>query len=217
MRNVDAGPTHPGPSQSGKAARDTSRGARVADPVWEKDSDRVRRKAAPSVRILTGTLVTIAFAMIVAWTLRAYGRSPAFAFGINWLLMFWAIALAQHVPIRLPAGYYRLRPFEQAGRIYDRAGVRWYRRGMRRFLWTVDPALLRSRPGAREYMIDAAQGAEAAHLIILVIIGAFTVMAAGRGWWEALPWLIGFNLLHNGYPVLSMRQFRARLERRSGA
>lgn len=62
-------------------------------------------------------------------------------------------------------------------------------------------------------MIDAAQGAEAGHLIILVLIGGITVWAAARGWWETVPWLLVFNLLHNGYPVLSMRQLRARLER----
>lgn len=202
---------------NGKRLGDTTGDAVAADHAWVKDSERVRRSAAPRIRYLFGALVTIAFAIILAWTARAYGRTAFFAFGINWLLIAWAIVLAQFVPLRLPARYYRLRPIEQAGRLYDRVGVRWYRRWLRRFLWTVDPALLRSRPGAREYMIDAAQGAEAGHLIILVLIGGITVWAAARGWWEAVPWLVAFNLLHNGYPVLSMRQFRARLERRSRA
>jgi hypothetical protein len=196
---------------------DRTHDAVATDGVWVKDSDRVRRKAAPWIRILFGTLVTIAFVAIVVWTVRAYGRSALFAFGVNWLLGAWAFAVAQFVPLRLPGRYYRLGPFEQAGRLYDRVGVRRYRRWLRRFLWTVDPALLRSRPGAREYMIDAAQGAEAGHLIILVLIGGITAWAAARGWWETVPWLVVFNLLHNGYPVLSMRQFRARLERRSRA
>jgi hypothetical protein len=192
---------------------DPTRDAVATNDVWVKDSDRVRRKAAPWIRYVSGVLVTIAFAIIVVWTARAFGRSAFFAFGINWLLGAWAFVVAQYVPLRLPARYYRLRPFERAGRLYDRVGVRWYRRWLRRYLWTVDPALLRSRPGAREYMIDAAQGAEAGHLLILVFIGGITVWAAASGWWEAVPWLVVFNLLHNGYPVLSMRQFRARLER----
>jgi hypothetical protein len=54
--------------------------------------------------------------------------------------------------------------------------------------------------------------AEAGHLIILVLIGGITVWAAAHGWWDTVPWLRAFNILHNGYPVLSMRQFRARLE-----
>lgn len=185
--------------------------------VWVKDSDRVRRSGAPpGIRILMGVLVTLAFALIVVWTTRAFGRSPLFAFAINWLLMVWAIVLAQFVPLRLPAGYYRLRPFEREGRLYHRVGLRWYRRLLRRFLWTVDPAHLRSRSDAREYMIDAAQGAEAGHLLILIVIAGITAWAAAQRWWAAVPWLVGFNLLHNGYPVLSMRQFRARFERRRG-
>lgn len=193
---------------------DTTRHAAAIEHVWVKDSDRVRRSAPPWIRFSAGALVTIAFVLIVVWTARAYGRTVAFAFGVNWLLAAWAIVLAQFVPLRLPARYYRLRRFEQGGRLYDRTGVRWYRRWLRRFLWTVDPALLRTGPGAREYMIDAAQGAEAGHLLVLLVIGGITVWAAARGWWETVPWLLAFNVLHNGYPVLSMRQLRARLDGR---
>jgi hypothetical protein len=38
-----------------------------------------------------------------------------------------------------------------------------------------------------------------------------TAWALASGWWDAAAWLLLFNLLHNGYPVLSMRQLRARL------
>jgi hypothetical protein len=76
-------------------------------------------------RLLTGTALTAAFAVGVAWGARAYGRSIVFAFSVNWVLMVWAMA---------------------------------------------------------------------------------------SGWWDAAGWLSFFNVLHNGYPVLSMRQLRARLD-----
>jgi hypothetical protein len=45
------------------------------------------------------------------------------------------------------------------------------------------------------------------------VITAITVWALASGWWETAGWLLFFNLLHNGYPVLSMRQLRTRLTR----
>lgn len=174
-------------------------------------ADQPRHKAA-WIRLLTGTALTVTFAVAVVWGARAYGRSIVFAFGVNWVLIVWAIMFASNVvPLRLPAQYYAPRPFEKAGRAYDLLGVRWYRRALRPVLWSVSPALLRSQPAARETMIEHTKDAETGHLFILLVITGITVWALASGWWDAAGWLLLFNLLHNGYPVLSMRQLRARL------
>jgi hypothetical protein len=60
-------------------------------------------------------------------------------------------------------------------------------------------------------MIEHTKDAETGHLFILLVITGITVWALASGWWGAAGWLLLFNLLHNGYPVLSMRQLRARL------
>ena len=186
-------------------------------------TDRPQREAnlPPFV---SATLITIGFAVTVGWSARSYGRTVGFAFGINWLLIAWAIWLSHvlesrtgawdGISYRLPASYYAMRPFEKEGRTYDYLGVRWYRRLLRRVLWSVNPALLKSEPGARQTMIRATQGPEAGHLIIFVVILAITLWALVSGWWDTVAWLLLFNLLHNLYPVLSLRQVRARLDRR---
>ena len=175
-------------------------------------ADRPRHKAV-WIRLLIGTLVTVTCAAIVVWSARSYGGSIGFAFGVNWVLMAWAIILGLHVaPLRLPAPYYATRPFEKAGRVYDRLGVHWYRRALRRVLWSVNPALLRSHPAARETMIEGTKDAETGHLFIFLLITGITAWALASGWWDSAGWLMLFNLLHNGYPVLSMRQLRARLD-----
>jgi hypothetical protein len=174
-------------------------------------TDQPRHKAA-WIRLLTGMALTATFAVAVVWGARAYGRSIVFAFGVNWVLMMWAIMFASNVvPLRLPAQYYATRPFEKAGRVYDLLGVRWYRRALRPVLWSVNPALLKSQLAARETMIESTKDAETGHLFILLVITGITVWASASGWWDAAGWLLLFNLLHNGYPVLSMRQLRARL------
>ncbi len=62
-------------------------------------------------------------------------------------------------------------------------------------------------------MIRATYNPEAGHLLILVVIFGITLWALFSGWWATVVWLMLFNLLHNGYPMLSMRQLRARLDR----
>jgi Glycosyl-4,4'-diaponeurosporenoate acyltransferase len=89
--------------------------------------------------------------------------------------------------------------------------VRWYRRALRPVLRSVNPAFLKSQRAARGTMIDSTKDAETGHLFILLVITGITVWALTSGWWDTAGWLLLFNLLHNGYPVLSMRQLRARL------
>ena len=174
-------------------------------------ADRPRRYAR-----LQQMMVTIAFAVGVIWCIRSFGRTLAFAFGINWILIVWATMLGHIIPLRLPAGYYTTRPFETEGRVYDYVGLRWYQRLFRPMLWSVNPALLRSEPHARETMLEATRDPETGHLLIFVVIAGITLWASASGWWHSVAWLLLFNVLHNVYPVLSMRQIRARLRRRSG-
>jgi hypothetical protein len=106
-------------------------------------TDRPQRHARWSPFVI-GTLGTIGFAGMVVWCARSYGRTVGFAFGINWILIAWAIWLSRvlesrsgawdGLSCRLPASYYAMRPFEKGGRIYDYFGVRWYRRLLRRVL-----------------------------------------------------------------------------------
>jgi hypothetical protein len=175
---------------------------------------------------VNGTLVTIGFALVLVWATQRYGRTVAFAFGINWVLIAWAIWLSRilesqsgawdGLTVRLPAAYYAMRPFEKGGRVYDYLGVRWYQRLLRPVLWSVNPALLRSQRSARLTLIRATHDPEAGHLVIFVLIFGITLWALACAWWDTAAWLLLFNLLHNGYPVLSLRQIRARLHRREG-
>ena len=73
------------------------------------------------------------------------------------------------------------------------------------------------RSGGRQTLIRATRGPEAGHLVIFVVILAITLWAFISGWWDAVGWLLLFNLLHNAYPVLSLRQIRGRLVKRSVA
>src|SRR6516162_6229747 len=180
--------------------------------------------AASRPPFVIATLGTMGIAIMVVWCARSLGRTVGFAFGINWILIAWAIWLGRILEsqsgawdglTRLPASYYSMHSFEKGGRIYDYLGVRWYRRLLRRILWSVNPALLRAQPEARQTMIRATQAPESGHLIIFIVILGITLWPLISGWWDTVAWLLLFNVLHNAYPVLSLRQVRARLDRPS--
>ena len=159
---------------------------------------------------VSGTLITIGFAVVLIWGARTYGRTVGFAFGVNWILMAWTISLGRvlesrsgawdGLSVRLPVSYYAMRPFEKGGRVYDYLGVRWYQRLLRPVLWSVNPALLKSKRGARQTMIRATQDPEAGHLIIFVVIIGITLWTLVSGRWDTAAWLLLFNVLHKGIP-----------------
>ena len=173
------------------------------------------------------TVITAGFAagttMGLKWATRGYGRTVVFAFVLNWMLIGWAIGLSQvlesrrdawdGIAVRLPASWYALRPFEKSGRLYKWLGVGWYRRLLRPVLWSVKPARLRSERDGRQTLLRATRDPEAGHLIIFVVIFGITIWALVRRWFDGAAWLMVFNILHNAYPVVSLRQIRARLER----
>jgi hypothetical protein len=97
-------------------------------------------------------------------------RSVAFAFAINWALMGFAFIIWLIIPIRLSSKYYRVRPFERSGRLYESLGVRLWQRVLRRSGLhgrTPFPGYARG-PGARAALVAATLGPETAHLLIFI-------------------------------------------------
>jgi hypothetical protein len=147
----------------------------------------------------------------IVWTLSISRRSVAFAFAINWALMGFAFVIWSVVPIRFGAGYYRVHRFERSGALYERLGLRVFQRVLRRsgLQWL----RYAPGPGAGATLAAATHGPETAHLVIFIVLSVVTVHAVSRGWWDTAGWLVLFNVLHNAYPVMSLRYVRVRTER----
>jgi hypothetical protein len=146
------------------------------------------------------------------WTLSLSRRSIVFAFAINWALMGWAFIVWLVMPLRFGSGYYQVHRFERSGRLYERLGVRGFQRFLRRTgLLGWNPSLrFVSRSGAHAALVAATCGPETAHALIFIVLGAVAVDAVCRGWWDTAGWLLLFNILHNAYPVVSLRYVRVR-------
>lgn len=160
--------------------------------------------------LIIGTGFTV---FSTAWTLEMSRRSVVFAFWINWALMGLAFVVWFIAPVRFGRSYYRVHAFERSGRLYERLGVRQFQRFLRRSGLVGPWPRYRPGPGASTVLDAATEGSETAHLLIFIVLAVVSGIFVRRGWWDTAGWLLLFNIVHNAYPVLSLRSVRARTDR----
>jgi hypothetical protein len=172
----------------------------------------VRRALA----VIAASAVTAGLLVVAAAFLGA--RSVGFAFLVVWLPMTWMGVVSRFVRPRLPAAYHALRDVERDGRVHELLGVRIVKRLLRRgplAVFNPDLHLPAERtPATLAHLDQRMRDAEASHATIFVGTLAVVVWDLARGWWDAAAWVLLFDVLVNGYPVLLQRYNRARLRHR---
>ncbi|HQP98217.1 MAG TPA: hypothetical protein PLY86_07175 [bacterium] len=162
-------------------------------------------------------VATAAAVFLMIWALDAFGfRSPIFAFLANWLAMSWVVVVGQTVHFSFPSRYYDIRDFERTGRIYERLGIRVFKKLVRRGpLSILSPTLRvpRNKGGPALRDLDhEMRKAETGHMLIFMLMLLFIGYALLRGWFDAAAWILAFNIMMNGYPVMLQRYNRIRLQ-----
>lgn len=54
--------------------------------------------------------------------------------------------------------------------------------------------------------------AETGHAFIFVLMLLFSSYALLRGWFDAVGWMLAFNVIINGYPIMLQRYNRIKLQ-----
>jgi hypothetical protein len=166
--------------------------------------------------LIAATAVLI---VVLAWAVSAFDRTGiAFAFVVVWAPMTWLGTISRVVTPRLPDRWHELHGFELDGRLYERFGVRIVKRLLRRGpLAAFNPRLHLPddpTPHRLAQLEQRMRDAEASHAILLIVtLGAAAVSAAEHRWMTA-AWILLFDVLLNGYPVMLQRYNRALLRRR---
>jgi len=120
----------------------------------------------------------------------------------------------------LPRSWYRIRPFEASGRIYEYAGVRHFRKIVPNGDWVNawrrrrDPSF-RVVPNVRaaEELRRRTIVGEKGHIVLLCLGAGSALFAWSIGWHAWAIYLGAANVLANLYPVLLQRYTRARIYR----
>ncbi len=131
------------------------------------------------------------------------------------LIVGFAVAIAAWW---LPASYYRVRPFERTGRVYEKLGVRLFRwfvpdgDAANRWRRRTDPAfrIIRNRRYAQAFR-QRTELSEKSHLVMLVLGAMSACFAWAIGWTGWAIYLTAGNIAVNLYPILLQRYTRARL------
>jgi len=136
------------------------------------------------------------------------------------LWLFLAAFAVSLTPWWLPASYYRVRRFEQSGRLYEALGIRVFRsvvpNGDLVNLWRRrrEPGfrVISNRQSAAEFLSRTVVG-EKSHLVLLLIGAGSSLYAWHIGWNGWAAYLGVANVLVNLYPILLQRYTRARIVR----
>ncbi len=181
------------------------------DNIKNRDFSLLRKLALFS-------FATIGAIYLINWSLNAFGfRSPVFAFLVNWLLLSWVTIVGQSISLNLPQRYFEIKVFERSERIYKSLGVRLFKRLVRRGPLTIFNQSLRCSKGMTRsylpYLEQFMRKAETGHLSAAILMLLFIGYALLRGWFDAVGWMLLFNVIINGYPVMLQRYNRIRLQK----
>jgi len=168
-------------------------------------------------KLVVLALATIAAVALLLWSLEVFVfRSPTFALLLNWLAMSWVAIAGQAVHFSLPHGYYSIKRFERTGQIYERLGVRLFKRLVRRGPLTLLSPTLRfpkdRTTAALRHLEYEMRKAETGHVYIFVLMLLCTSLALLMQWFDAVGWMLACSVIINGYPVMLQRYNRIKLQ-----
>ena len=165
------------------------------------------------VLLIAATVVAI---FLVVWTFDAFGfASPISALLINWLAMSWVAIVGQVVNFSIASKYYDIKLFEKTGKVYERLGIRLFKKMVRRGPFSIFSPPLRfpetkTVPALRNLEREMRK-AETGHLLIFILMLLLAGYAWLNGWLDAVVWMSLFNLLFNVYPIMLQRYNRIKL------
>jgi len=162
-------------------------------------------------------VVTLTALFCMAWSLDSFGfRSPLAALLVNWLAMSWIALVGQVIHLSFPSTYHDVRPFERTGQLYERVGIRLFKKLVRRGPLTILSPTLRfpkeKTVSALRNLENEMRKAETGHVLIFVLMLLFVGYALWNGWLDAVGWMLLFNILFNGYPIMLQRYNRIKLQ-----
>jgi hypothetical protein len=140
---------------------------------------------------------------------------PALAFGLAWgpngLFLMWLMRGA----LRLPRLLVSVHPMEPV--LYRFLGIGFVKRIVATRIWPLmigwkHPPKPKNRQELLDRIDSAAKGAEVCHGATFVLASSVALLLLAAGHFSEAAWVVGFNVLLNGYPVMLQRVNRWRVQ-----
>jgi Glycosyl-4,4'-diaponeurosporenoate acyltransferase len=173
----------------------------------------------PRLNIFGTVLVIASTSVVVAKFLVFVSDTAWFQFPLGGISAYGAsmllILIARHIAhLSLPCWYWKIRVFEDEGRLYSRFGVEAFKKLLVLFGFDVCNWQVRFS-GHRSGLRNLSQGmrqAEHNHVISFLVLLFTLIYALARNWYAVTGWLAAVNVIANVYPVMLQRHNRARVE-----
>lgn len=140
----------------------------------------------------------------------------SFAFSLNFLLMACALSFTEALKNDLNYAYFKVKRWEQNGKVYESVGINLYRRLLVVLGW--EKLNKKSKPVKKDinallFLYGKTKQDELGHIIVFTIVLGFTIFVALNFGFMNTLWLLVLNILMNLYPILLQRYNRPRIER----
>ncbi len=167
-------------------------------------------------QVFAFVVATVIAVFCAVYTVDSFGfQGPFSALVINWIAMSWVAIVGQFITFSFGSDFYRPKPFEQNGQVYERLGISLFKKIVRRGPLSIFSPTIRM---PKERTISALRSldnemrkAEAGHVVILVLMLLLTLYPLLQGWLDTVFWMVLFNVLINGYPIMLQRYNRIKL------
>lgn len=140
---------------------------------------------------------------------------PSFALGVTWVPNVLFLSAFMRGALHLPRFLEPVKPREPV--LYRWIGVGWVKRIVSNRLWPMmhgfePPPKLKNRQEFLDHTEHLARGAEICHgaTFIFASFVALIYLAVGR--FSEVLWILAFNVVLNGYPVMLQRVHRWRIQ-----
>ncbi|HEX6994889.1 MAG TPA: sulfotransferase [Gammaproteobacteria bacterium] len=140
---------------------------------------------------------------------------PALAFGLAWgpngLFLMWLMRGA----LRLPRFLVAIHPVEPV--LYRFLGVGLVKRIVATRIWPLmhggePPPKAENRRELLDRIDSTTRGAEACHGATFILASSVALLFLALGQFTEAAWIVAFNMLLNGYPVMLQRVTRRRVQ-----
>jgi len=159
-------------------------------------------------------LVTAALVYVLVRTIGI--QKAGFAISLNFLLMGGALMFTETLKSKLQYAYFGQQPWEAGGRFYKPFGINLFRKLLVIIGWEKLGKATKPVGKGAETLANLHYRTkidELGHIIVLMVVSAFTVVVAIRfGLAKTLPLLLS-NILLNLYPIMLQRFNRPRIAR----
>lgn len=168
-------------------------------------------------KTLTAAFIAI-LTIAAVYAVVIYIRMDGFAFAwiLNFLLMFFVVFFTTSLKSELTSSYYDEKSWESKGKIYENLGINLFRKLLVAVGW--EKVIRKGYPiekntKALRNLYYQTKKSELDHLIILIIVLGFNVFVAFKFGVAKSLWLLVLNILFNLYPILLQRYNRPRIAR----